>query len=268
MPRIGSITLALGWVLVAPVLAAGQSPWLGSDRAARVAVELYRPGFDQQDELKSSSYALFLSGKVRASEAVAVVGEVPVAFGGFRSDYDAATQIGNPYVGLEVGRAEQHAWLELGGRLPVVGSDAHSAVAVGLFSDIDRMSAFASEAATISAALNVGTRSSSGLGFRVRAGPELVIPTRSGPDTEKLVYYGAQLSQVRGPLDVSVHAGGVWDVSESGNFGERTVHQAGFGASYAIGGVRPGVTVRLPLDKDMTEVLDYVVGLTLQVPLR
>ncbi len=268
MERLASLTLALGLLLAASAAAPAQSPWLGADRTSRLALELYKPGFDAQDEFKAASSVLFLSGRLRASENVALVGELPVAFGGLRFDSDASAQVGNAYVGFELGRPDQRAWVELGGRVPLVGSDPNSAVAVGMLADIDRFSSFLTEAAAISGALNVGSRAASGLGFRVRAGPELVIPTRSGPETETLVYYGAEVSHVRGPLALSFHAGGLWMATESGSFGERSLHQAGAGASYALGGVRPGITVRLPLDKDLTEMLDYVVGITLQVPLR
>ncbi len=267
MKRIESLLLALGLLLVASATAVAQSPWLGSDRTARVALELYRPGFDQQAEFRSLSSVLFVSGRLRASERVAVIGELPVAFGGLRLA-DASAQVGNPYVGLELGRPNQPVWLELGGRVPLVGSDPNSAVIVGTFADVDRFSSFLAEGAALSGALNVGARAASGLGFRVRAGPELLIPTRSGPDSETLVYYGAEISHVRGPLELSAHAGGLWIATESGNFGERSMHQAGAGFSYALGSVRPGLTLRLPLDKDLTEMLDYVVGFTLQVPLR
>ncbi len=268
MARIGSLTLAAGLLLVGPAASLAQSPWLGSHGTPRVAIEVYKPGFDEQSEFKSASTALFLSGRLRGNETVALVGELPMAFGGLRQDSDASAELGNPYLGLELGRPERGVWLQLGGRLPLVGEDPSSSILVGVASDIDRYSAFMSKTAALSGALNLGIRDSSGLGFRVRGGPELLISTRSGSDTETFMYYGAEVSHVRGPLEVSLHAGGIWVATESGSFSERSLHQGGVSASYSLGGVRPGITLRLPLDKDMTETLDYIVGLTLQVPLR
>ncbi len=123
----------------------------------------------------------------------------------------------------------------------------------------------------VSGALNYRVHNQSGTGVRLRIGPELCIRTtgRIGPRTEWLGDYGAQLYHVAGPLELSAQAGGVANLrGEDGNFGERSFHQLGLGGSYLLGAVRPGLVLRLPLDKDMTDVLDYVVGLTLQVPLR
>ncbi len=271
MSRTASFTFVVGCILALPGVASAQSPWLGVDRSARVAAEWYRPGFNNQDHLKAASSALYLSGRARVTEAVALVGEMPLALGGYKYDNDASLQAGNPYIGLEAGRTNQPVWVEMGARLPLIGSDANSGVAVGLYSDIERPSAFIPECFALSGALNVGARAPSGLGFRLRAGPEVLVPTNSHggeSESETLINYGAQVSQVTGPWELSLHAGGTWIATESGNFGERSMHQVGAGVSYATRTVRPGFTFRLPLDKDMTDVLDYVVGITLQVPLR
>ena len=47
--------------------------------------------------------------------------------------------------------------------------------------------------------------------------------------------------------------------------GERTFQQLGLGAQVTLGSVQPGITFRVPLDKDLSDTLDFVVGLTLSV---
>lgn len=266
------VLLALGCVLAGAGTAAAQAPWLGTDRSPRLAAEAFKPRFDAQDHLRASSSALFLSGRIQAGDAVSVVVEAPVAFGGYKLDNDGSVQVGNPYVGVELGRSRSPVWVELGGRVPLVGRDPNSAVEVGILSDIDRFSAFLPQTAALSGALDFGMKDRSGLGFRARFGPELLVNTASnneGDDTETFVNYGAQAFWVQGPLDLRLHVGGLYAATaESGDFGERSMHQLGLAGSYLLGGVRPGISLRLPLDHDLTETLDYVLGITLEVPLR
>lgn len=265
-------TLALGCVLASAGSAAAQAPWLGTDRSPRLAAEAFKPQFDNQKYVKGGSSALFLSGRIRATDAVSVIAEAPVAFGGYRTDSDASAQVGNPYLGVELGPSRSPVWVEIGGRVPLVGRDPNSGVAVGMLSDIDRFSAFLSQTAALSGAVDFGVRDGSGLGFRARFGPELLVNTASnheGDDTETFLDYGAQGFWVQGPLDLRLHVAGLYNATaEGGDFGERSMHQLGLAASYLLAGVRPGISLRLPLDHDMTETLDYVLGITLEVPLR
>ncbi len=271
MRRI-TFPLALAWTLAAAGSGAAQAPWLGVDRTPRIAAELMKPGLDDSGDFHPGSSALYLSGRIRVSPTLAFVAELPVAFGGLRYDGGADALLGNAYVGVESGPVDAPVWVEAGGRLPLIGSDPNSAWLVGTNTDIDRLSAFQPKTATVSGALNVGRRNATGTGVRARLGPELYFRT-SGDwqySTEVLMNYGAQLYRVRGPLELYAHAGGLVVVSgeDRGGFGERSLHQLGFGGSYLVGGLRPGVVVRLPLDEDLQQSINYVIGLTLQVPLR
>jgi hypothetical protein len=51
------------------------------------------------------------------------------------------------------------------------------------------------------------------------------------------------------------------------NFSERSVHQLGLNAIIGKGRVKPGVHLRLPLDKDLQNSLDFVLGLNLGIQL-
>jgi hypothetical protein len=48
------------------------------------------------------------------------------------------------------------------------------------------------------------------------------------------------------------------------SFGERTYNHLTFGATRRVGPWIPGLYVRMPLDEDLREVLDFVAGLTLE----
>jgi hypothetical protein len=50
--------------------------------------------------------------------------------------------------------------------------------------------------------------------------------------------------------------------------GESRLHQLGLFGDVKLGGVRPGLYLRVPLDHEMRETIDWVVGLQLQVDVR
>jgi hypothetical protein len=59
---------------------------------------------------------------------------------------------------------------------------------------------------------------------------------------------------------------GRWNVtSEGGDFGGNSVHQLDLEADFLRGSVRPGVQLKLPLDNDLTRVVDTVWGLSLTI---
>jgi hypothetical protein len=264
MSRFSRLTLALAVGLALPLPGLAQAPWLGTDRSPRVGAELLMPRFDYQDEIRTASSALFLSGRFRAGETVTVVAELPMAFGGERYYGGARTQLGKPYVGVELGRANAPVWVEVGGHVPISVDDNGGAALVGRFADFSRQSAFL-EVLSLAGALNVGSPETSRARFRLRAGPEWLIGPLGG--SALLLNYGAQVAGDAGPVTASLFLNGSRIATESGILGERSV-QLGTTVSCAVGGVRPGVVLRLPLDRDLRDYLDYVVGVTLEVPLH
>ena len=62
---------------------------------------------------------------------------------------------------------------------------------------------------------------------------------------------------------------GRWHATaDGGSFVDNSMHRAGVSADVRVGGVRPGVSLRVPLDEDMRAVVNSTVGLYLQVPVR
>ncbi len=269
MKRIASVASAIGCLLLVVGPARAQTPAIARDTLPRLTLELSKP-FDTDGELGGMASVLYASVRLPTSRGVAFLAEVPVAFGGLRYDEEAGTRLGNPYLAVELGRPGSAVSLELGGRAPLIGAEPNSGILVGMFSDVERYSAFAPQYAALSGIMNVGARSAAGVGFRARVGPELLLYTgdEHQDKSETMLYYAGELSRESGPLTAFVRAGGTAILSEEGSFGERSLHQLGVGASYDFGGVRPGLIARFPLDHDMKDMLKYVIGLTVQVPLR
>lgn len=62
---------------------------------------------------------------------------------------------------------------------------------------------------------------------------------------------------------------GRWAASvDEGSFSENSLHQLGLSADVLLKGVRPGISVRIPLDEEYRDLVKSSVGLYLQVSVR
>ena len=236
-----------------------QAPWTERGSRPSIALEVQKPSFADGD-FSFATGAAFLSARVPAGHIV-LIGELPAAFGSI-SDA-SSTVIGNPYLGLETGGTEVVG--ELGMRLPIanVSGDDDFATGVGVFSDFDRLEAFTEDLMSVRAAVRFDRRDAGGFGFGGTMAPALFIPTNDG-DAELFVGYAARASYAWAGASVGAEFSGRLLVTEGDlNFGERTVHQVALGAGVDLGPWRPGAYFRLPLDRDLTDTVNHVFGLSL-----
>ena len=271
MPRPRTcIRLAIALLTALPGAVSAQSIWLDQRYQKSISLEILKPNLDGDDNTTVTTSAVFASLRVPVGNGLVVVGEVPFAHWGLESDFGGGSEntIGNPYLGLELQVPASPTFLELGIRAPLASEDNSSARFVGVFTDIDRFEAFLTDIVPITAVLNYRYRSVSGLVTRFRGGLAAWINTE-GDDSEVVAAYSGQVGYGSEQLNVIGGFTGRAVLTEEGlDFGERTLHHLGAAASIGLGTVRPGVHVRLPLDDDTTDFLDFVIGLNVSIKLR
>jgi hypothetical protein len=87
-------------------------------------------------------------------------------------------------------------------------------------------------------------------------------------DSEQTLDYGLSSTYATGPARFTLGVQGRWVASsDEGDFGDNSVHQLGAAADFLFRGVRPGVSLRIPLE-DSVESAGNSFGIFLQVPLR
>ena len=92
----------------------------------------------------------------------------------------------------------------------------------------------------------------------------LMIPTEDGDESELCIDYNAAFWFPFEKINLGCGFAGRFLATESNlNFGERTMHQLGFAGNYDFGNFKPGIHFRTPLDKDLTDVLNYAYGFSL-----
>ncbi len=230
------------------------------------------------------STAVLLSGKVTVGPRWAVRGEVPLAYssvsgplpGGDTFDQSDAS-LGNPYLGVEV-RLRPEVVLGAGVRLPLFNDPTdvdQFGWQGGVGADVERFEAYVPDVLTVSASADVTPRLGDSARLRLRLAPAVVSDVSGAENVGGRDATGLLLGYaVLGEVDVRAVTlrGGV--TGRPNLTGDRfqvfeTTATLAAGATVDVGGVRPGVAVRVPLDRDRLYVApDAAVALTLDVPFR
>jgi len=262
-----SIVGALLVFFLPPPNASAQAVWMGGDQRPSLRLELAKPSVE--DELTFASFVGFLGGRVPVSKGVVLVAELPFANAKYDVEgADGQFAFGNVLLASEFTFGSS-GYAELGVRLPTApeSSDKGLARELGLLADVERWEAFLRETVPIHLLLGYRNHAATGLLVRVRGGPIVWFPTGEA-DTELFgvldadVGYANQRFGVVGGLSSRILT------TESDlDFGERTVFEFGVESWVAFGRLRPGLQLRLPIDEDLSDMVNSVIGVSVEVEL-
>lgn len=270
--------IVLAVVLLAVVMVGGpaqaQSIWLEPPSATDVNLEIVKPAIKMTD-LTTFSLIYYLSGRFAVGSNTQLVAEIPFAhyaqanptiLGPFTRPAEADNAFGNPYLGLNFGPPRDGWQMELGVRLPMAESDKRATGMAALGEFLERSEAFLPEVLTIVTGANYRSKAATGATFRARLAPIVWIGTGDNAemDPELFILYALQAGYENRTVAVGGGLSGRFIVTgDDLDFGERTLHQLGIYGNFDFGGWGPGLQVRLPLDNDMTSLLDPTVSLSI-----
>ncbi len=270
--RIGTAAVAVITAVSAPATA--QEMWLGSDTSSGVAIEILRPSVKSYaGEQTLGSVAVFLTARSRSGADGTFVVEVPWASAGYRSSAAVSpsfaqygTALGSPYIGYEGGRDGSRAFAEVGVRLPYLGYGRAEAITVGRLADLERTDAYYAQLFTMSAFANYRVLAPGGLRLRLRAGPVASFAAPGGFSSLQITMaYAAQAGYEASTLVVLAGVSGR-AVATAGDL-HTSGAQAVTSVSLRLGRFRPGVSLRLPLDRARRELVGATIGLGLALDL-
>lgn len=252
-------------LLAAP--AAAQSYWMDAGKD-EFSLELMRPML-AEDELTTTSLSLFAAGKFAVRENVAVAFDLPfVRARQDITDAQSSSSIGNPYVGVEWGLPQYSLHLTGGARLPAAKFEFDRLLgqSFGILSTVDRMEAFMPETASLLTSAHVTRSLAPAIHVAARLGLNMALytETEDGDDSSDLfTLYGAQGWYETGA--VRVGGGFLGRLLLTGeaetSFSDNSLHEAGLWLDYAVGPTRTGINLRMPLDDQMSDIMDFTVGL-------
>ncbi len=266
-------TLLIVTIVCVGATAEAQSIWTdrSSDRA--IGVELLAPNFGGNSTVYSG-YVLTLSSRIALSNSLRLVIEAPFAHGTITTSSSSLSQniVGNPYLGLEIATRKPFLYMEVGARIPIVSDEQDIATTIGVRSDIDRFEAYAPNIVQISGAVNIQPVITSGLGFRLRIGPTYDIGIRQPSNTvttqssDLYLLYSEQLYYKNELVNIGLGLTGR-TILTNARTNDRTVDMFEVAAKMYIGKFEPGMTMRLPLDQSLSNVLDFTYGFTVEMVL-
>lgn len=265
---VGFKIVAMCLTALFPIALQAQSIWLDRSQDKSIGLEVMRPNFSAEEGDEVSGLLLFLSLRAPMTPQFRFVGELPFVRSSYESNSFFArsgsqSTVGNPYLGFEIGQRGAPFLGEFGIRLPAASEDKFGAVLMGIVSDYDRLEAFIPNTVSITGMLNYCHREASGFALRLRGGPSLLLNTDED-DTELFIGYSVQAGYEAPRFSLlGGFTGRAIMTEEDADFDERSIHQLGFNVSAQFGKLRPGLHLRLPLDDDLQESLDAVLGFNL-----
>ena len=216
----------------------------------------------------------FLSGRLPLTSNIRALVDIPYAYS--RMEFGDLEQsnsvIGNPYLGLEymTGRMVLGAGL----RAPVNSIDSESwADVMGFLADFQRSEAFIDQVVPVYGNVSYEYALGRGASIRGQAGVVGMLYTDDGDaedgGNDALIDYGVLGTYPMGDARFGLGFYGRWiATADEGDFGENSIHHVALSGDVRTGGVRPGIFVRVPVDKDYGDILKSAIGLYLQVPVR
>ena len=266
--------------MIAGTAGFAQSIWVESGSGTEFGVEYQQVVFKNDGGADNSGWAGFLIFSTMLSEKMKLYAEQPYVNAStsentslFSPDGSSSSEsmLGNTMIGVTLNPGED--WFtDLGVRLPLAQEDKLLATVTGAVMDLDRFEAFVPNFATAHGRVNYRFADRSGFMLHLRAGPQLWYRTGDkGPRDdlmELFLKYSGQLGYRNQRVSILGGVVGQWLLTESEqSFDENSAHQVGLSASLFLGRFHPGLTFKVPLDKDFKDAVKYTFGAFLTVAL-
>ena len=257
-----------------PAGALAQSEWLVQETG--VGFEARRPAFDAELGLSAASAAYFLSARFQLSR-FAVVGEIPFAYASYENETALGTRqssdhgVGNLYFGVELPLMLGTAALEAGLRVPTYDADfGEVSPLVGYFGTLaDRYDAFVSELLAPRLGFRIEPLPTDLIGsVRANAGIAYMMPGGGTVDADLVLDGGLRAFVASGGTRAGAGLEGMLVLTGDADLARRSIVQGGLWLDHDFGRLRPGLSIFLPLDDDYGDVIDFVLGLSLQASPR
>ncbi|UCE65868.1 MAG: hypothetical protein JSU85_13565 [Candidatus Zixiibacteriota bacterium] len=269
------LNFAIGLVVISLILLSysiinAQPPYRVNERqGSNASIEFLLPDFD--NDIGYSGWVIFVKSEVKINKGNYFIFDVPIGHGeravSFWGD-ESETAIGNPYAGFRLGSNKLPLTFDIGIRVPLSSENNSLARLAGGFSDIYRLDAFILDYFTFQSMVNYRSNRINDLNGEISLGPRIWLYTGDSEyadDTEFFFAYNIKTFYSWSNFDAGVGISGLLCLTEDEFLGEDSmVNTLKFESSFATGNARPGIEISLPVDDDLDEVMDMVIGLNLK----
>lgn len=240
-----------------------------------IGVELLLPSISEPSspgfETSLSGFTAILSGNAAISEMFSARVEIPfvqtkTAFSGFGFNVSSSKgSLGNVYVGLGIGPASGIVNGEFGVRLATLPEKNTDAITSGILGDFPALERYLTKTTIIRGGLNFHPRVLENVAFLATFRPSVWLP--KGGESAWISYYGLGAAYEADLFKIGAGVNGLWIMKKDvGLFLSRkqALHHFQAEANMLFGIIRPGVMIRVPLDKEL-EMTKYTLGVSVSV---
>lgn len=270
--------LSLLWLLLAlllPLQAHAQSVWTAPYRSDGITFEGYKPNFDQVfDDATGASFpssAWFLSANYSIVPSLRLGAELGLSHYGFDEDVmgftDNETSLSNLLVNAEWMSPVENLSAVVGVRIPTASDNGGGLT--GSVVDIERVHAFSPDVWTVLAEGDYRLPVTDNVRLHLSGGPIMMIDTFfEDTETDLLARYGAQGWYEAARYMVGAGVIGVSNLTMDSEqiAGDRTNLAIGGSFSAKLPRVQPGINFQVPVTDTYSDLVDWVVGVSLRVP--
>ena len=140
----------------------------------------------------------------------------------------------------------------------------------GIFTNFEEYYKYAADVLTLTGNFAYFNLIPGGARFGLEIGPDIMIPTqRDAGDTELLLHYGLTAGYLTENFSLITELIGLFIITEDADdFGDSFEHSINFGASYVSETITPGIFYKIYLSEDLSDVIDGVLGINIEVALN
>jgi hypothetical protein len=235
----------------------------------QLGLRFMRPMFDGDPDLSSLSGIYDFTLNIPINENWSIAGSLPYITATF-GERNADNGIGNIYIGMQNIRNiddQQSTIVSFGFYLPTADED------IGLFgirTHFYEFHKYAPDVLTIYGNFAYFNIFPQGARLGLEIGPNLWIPTQGDAgDTELLLHYGLTAGFQGNNFALLTELVGVVIITDdTDEFSDRFSHSINFGANYVSKSVTPGIFYKLYLKEDLSDFVDGVFGINIDVTIN
>lgn len=240
-----------------------QSVWADdTEKGSSFGLEFMIPSIDGSLDAKAPTSVSVLYGNYLIKALISLRINLPVSH--ISSGDLSETDIGNPYLGVKMHDVTSGLDIDIGIRLPLAPGEENAGLSTGLLLENYNLGVYIPETFSITTNMKYYWKSEGGLILNVGGGPDFVLPRRDA-DNEFLFNYFGKVMYGNDELQIGAALTGLLIITEETlSFGDRTIHDLGILGSYNFGTLSTGAYLRVPLDDDLNDTLNFVSGLNIQ----
>ncbi|MCU0611452.1 MAG: hypothetical protein MUE60_06645 [Candidatus Eisenbacteria bacterium] len=265
-------------VALSIILALAQGAWAQSlllqtppERVNLVGVRFLHPDLAHGPDasLTSGVYEFSVAFAVSSRSAVGIT--LPLV-NSDPSDLESTRALGNLSLQFQkrtAGVGRRQSSFSIGITIPTADEENFWTLIYGWVTDYPWLHKYAAEVMTLSCGVQGQWPAFRTGSVRLDVGPHVMVPTGEGGDTEITLRYGLGLAAGSPVIQVLAEfVGYVWLTTESGPFEDRSTHCAAIGVVLPAGAIRPSLFYEKYLNGDLSEDVDGILGIKLQVATR